>query len=290
MGEYIILTDSSCDLSQEMVEELDLHVLPLSFIIRNTTMKDYPDHRDMSSKEFYQLIREGEMPTTSAVNTQQYIDYLTPMLEAGKDVLILSFSSGLSATYQSSAIAAEELRGQFPERKIVAVDTLCASAGQGMLVWYACKKRLAGESLEAVQSWVEDNKMKMCHWVTVNDLMHLKRGGRISAATAVVGTMLQIKPIIHVDDEGKLDTVEKARGRKAALDFLVKKVVDTAIDPAEQTIFFSHSDCREDVEYMAAQVKEKCGVKDVKICDIGPVIGSHTGPGCAVVFFFGQPR
>jgi len=290
MSEYIILTDSSCDLSQELVEEMDLNVLPLSFLIRNTTLKDYPDHRDMSSKEFYQLIREGEMPTTSAVNTQQYVDFLTPVLASGKDVLILSFSSGLSATYQSSAIAAAELRGQFPERKIYVVDTLCASAGQGMIVWYAAKKRLAGESIEAVRDWVEDNKMKVCHWVTVDDLMHLKRGGRISAATAMVGTMLQIKPIIHVDDAGKLDTVGKARGRKAALDFLVKKVADTAIDPAEQTVFLSHSDCKEDVDYIARQLKEKCGVKDVKICDIGPVIGSHTGPGCAVVFFFGQPR
>lgn len=290
MSEYKIITDSSADLSQEMVEELGVQVLPLRFTIKGTTLKDYPDHRDMTSKEFYQLIREGEMPTTSAVNTQQYVDFLTPVLASGKDVLILSFSSGLSATYQSSAIAVAELRGQFPERKIYAIDTLCASAGQGMLVWYAAKKRLAGESIETVRDWVEDNKMKVCHWVTVDDLMHLKRGGRISAATAMVGTMLQIKPIIHVDDEGKLDTVGKARGRKAALDFLVKKVVDTAIDPAEQTMFFSHSDCREDVEYMAAQLREKCGVKDVKICDIGPVIGSHTGPGCAVVFFFGQPR
>ena len=187
-------------------------------------------------------------------------------------------------------MAAEELREKFPQRKIQVVDTLCASAGQGMLVWYAGKKRLAGESLEAVRDWCEDNKMKVCHWVTVDDLMHLKRGGRISATTAMVGTMLQIKPIIHVDDAGKLDTVGKARGRKAALDYLVQKVADTAIDPAGQTMFLSHSDCREDVEYLADQLKEKCKVKDVKICDIGPVIGSHTGPGCAVVFFFGEPR
>ena len=180
-------------------------------------------------------------------------------------------------------MAAEELREKFPERRIEVVDTLCASAGQGMLVWYAGKKRLAGESLEAVRDWCEDNKMKVCHWVTVDDLMHLKRGGRITPAAAALGN-------IHVDDAGKLDTVGKARGRRAALDYLVQKVADTAIDPQEQTMFFSHSDCREDVEYMAAQIKEKCGMKDAKFCDIGPVIGSHTGPGCAVVFFFGQPR
>ncbi len=290
MSEYIIVTDSSADLTQELVEELDVSVLPLSFTIRGTSLEDHPDKRNMSSKEFYQLLRDGEMATTNAVNVSQYEELLTPFLESGKDVLILSFSSGLSATCQSSIMAAGELREKFPERKIEVVDTLCASAGQGMLVWYAGKKRLAGESLEAVRDWCEDNKMKVCHWVTVNDLMHLKRGGRISATTAMVGTMLQIKPIIHVDNEGKLDTVGKARGRKAALDYLVQKVADTAIDPAEQTMFLSHSDCREDVEYIAERLKEKCGVKDTKICDIGPVIGSHTGPGCAVVFFFGQPR
>ena len=290
MSEYMIVTDSSADLPQELVEELELKVLPLSFTIRGTTLEDHPDKRNMSSKEFYQLLRDGEMSTTSAVNMQQYIDLLDPILSSGKDVLILSFTSGLSNTCQASMMAAEELREKFPQRKIQVVDTLCASAGQGMLVWYAGKKRLAGESLEAVRDWCEDNKMKVCHWVTVDDLMHLKWGGRISATTAMVGTMLQIKPIIHVDDAGKLDTVGKARGRKAALDYLVQKVADTAIDPAGQTMFLSHSDCREDVEYLADQLKEKCKVKDVKICDIGPVIGSHTGPGCAVVFFFGEPR
>ena len=290
MSEYIIVTDSSADLTQDLVEELGINVLPLSFTIRGTTLEDHPDKRNMSSREFYQLLRDGEMSTTSAVNMQQYIDLLEPVLSEGKDVLILSFTSGLSNTCQASMMAAEELREKFPERRIEVVDTLCASAGQGMLVWYAGKKRLAGESLEAVRDWCEDNKMKVCHWVTVDDLMHLKRGGRISATTALAGTLLQIKPIIHVDDEGKLNTVGKARGRRAALDYLVQKVADTAIDPQEQTMFFSHSDCREDVEYMAAQIKEKCGMKDAKFCDIGPVIGSHTGPGCAVVFFFGQPR
>lgn len=290
MSEYIIVTDSSADLNQALVEELEVKVLPLSFTIRGTTLEDHPDKRNMSSKEFYQLLRDGEMSTTNAVNVYQYEELLEPVLESGKDVLILSFTSGLSATYQSSMVAAEELRAKYPERRIEVVDTLCASAGQGMLVWYAGQKRLAGESLEAVRDWCEDNKMKVCHWVTVDDLMHLKRGGRISATTALAGTLLQIKPIIHVDDAGKLDTVGKARGRKAALDYLVQRVVDTAIEPQEQTMFLSHSDCLEDVEYIARQLKEKCGVKDCKICDIGPVIGSHTGPGCAVVFFFGQPR
>ena len=290
MSEYIIVTDSSGDLGEELVRELDVSVLPLSFLIQGKTLKDYPDKRDMSPKEFYQLLRDGEMSTTNAVNMYQYEELLTPVLEAGKDVLILSFSSGLSATCQASRLAADELREKFPERKIQVVDTLCASAGQGMLVWYAAQKRKAGESLEAVRDWCEENKMKVCHWVTVDDLMYLKRGGRISATTALAGTLLQIKPIIHLDDEGKLNTVGKARGRKAALDLLIQKVTDTAIAPQDQTMFVSHSDCLEDAEYLAGQLKSKCGAKDVKLCDIGPVIGSHTGPGCAVVFFFGQPR
>ena len=290
MNEYIIVTDSSGDLGEELVRELDVSVLPLSFLIQGKTLRDYPDKRDMSPKEFYQLLRDGEMSTTNAVNMYQYEELLTPVLETGKDVLILSFSSGLSATCQASRLAADELREKFPERKIQVVDTLCASAGQGMLVWYAAQKRKAGESLEAVRDWCEENKMKVCHWVTVDDLMYLKRGGRISATTALAGTLLQIKPIIHLDDEGKLNTVGKARGRKAALDLLIQKVADTAIAPQDQTMFVSHSDCLEDAEYLAGQLKSKCGAKDVKLCDIGPVIGSHTGPGCAVVFFFGQPR
>ncbi len=290
MNEYVIVTDSSADLSAEQVKELELQVLPLSFTIRGTTLQNWPDERDMTIKEFYRLLREGEMATTSAVNMQQYLDLLTPILAGGTDVLILSFTSGLSNTYQASMMAAQELREKFPERKIFVVDTLCAAFGQGLLCWYAANKRKAGESIEAVRDWCEDNKMKVCHWVTVNDLMHLKRGGRISATTAVVGTMLQIKPIIHVDDEGKLDTVDKARGRKGALDYLVKKVETTAIDPQNQVIFISHSDCLADAQYVGEQVKARCGVKDVVYGLIGPVIGAHTGPGCVVAFFLGQPR
>lgn len=290
MSEYVIVTDSSADLSAEMVKELGVEVLPLSFTIRGTTLQNWPDERDMTIKEFYQLLREGEMATTSAVNMQQYLDLLEPILAGGKDVLILSFTSGLSATCQSSLMAAEELRAKFPERKIYVVDTLCAAFGQGLLCWYAANKHKAGESIEAVRDWCEDNKMKVCHWITVNDLMHLKRGGRISATTALAGTLLQIKPIIHVDDAGKLDTVDKARGRKGALDYLVNKVVTTAIDPQEQVVFISHSDCEEDARYVGEQVKERCGVKDVRYGYIGPVIGAHTGPGCVVAFFLGQPR
>lgn len=290
MSEYVIVTDSSADLTAEMVEELDISVLPLSFIIRGTTLKDYPDNRDMSPEEFYRLIREGELPTTSAVNMQEYVDYLTPVLEAGKDVLVLAFSSGLSATCQSANLAAGELREKFPERKIYVVDTLCASMGQGLLVWYAARKRLAGESMEAVRDWCEENKLHLCHWFTVNDLMHLKRGGRVSAATAVAGTLLQIKPVMHVDNEGHLINMAKARGRAAALDALVKKAGETGTDLPEQVVFISHSDCLGDAKYVGEKLKEEYHVKDVVYNFIGPVIGSHTGQGCVALFFVGGVR
>lgn len=290
MSEYVIVTDSSADLSEELVRELDVEVLPLSFTIRGTTLKNYPDNREMSPKEFYKLIREGEMGTTNAVNMHQYVELLTPILESGKDALILSFSSGLSGTCQASLLAAEELRARFPERKIYAVDTLCASLGQGLLVWYAANRRKNGASIEAVRDWCEENKLKLCHWFTVDDLMHLKRGGRVSAATAVVGTMLQIKPVLHVDNEGHLINMGKARGRKASLDALVAKVGETGIDPAGQTMFISHSDCLEDAQYVAGQIKEKYGTQSFEISFIGPVIGSHTGCGCVALFFLGQHR
>lgn len=290
MSEYVIVTDSSADLAGSMVEELDISVLPLSFILRGTTLKNYPDNRDMPPEEFYRLIREGEMPTTSAVNMQEYVDFLTPILESGKDVLVLAFSSGLSATCQSANLATDELREKFPERKIYVVDTLCASLGQGLLVWYAAQKRLAGEGIEAVRDWCEENKLHLCHWFTVDDLMHLKRGGRVSAATAVAGTLLQIKPVLHVDNEGRLINMAKARGRVASLDALVKKAAETATDLAEQVIFISHSDCLGDAKYVGEKLKEDYHVKDVVYNFIGPVIGSHTGQGCVALFFLGPER
>ncbi len=290
MSEYVIVTDSAGDLNQEMVERAKVEVLPLSFRIRGEALEDHPDKRAMSPKEFYQLLREGENSTTNAVNMSQYVELLSPILESGKDVLILAFSSGLSATCQSAVMAAQELQEQYPERKIYVVDTLCASLGQGMLVWYAGMKKQEGMAIDALRDWCEENKMKVCHWFTVDDLMYLKRGGRVSTATAVVGTVLQIKPVLHVDDEGRLINMAKARGRKASLDALIQKVADTAIDPAGQVMFISNSDCQEDAEYVANGIKEKCGTREIQISSIGPVIGSHTGPGCVALFFFGQPR
>lgn len=290
MSEYKIITDSSADLSQEMVEELGVQVLPLRFTIKGTTLKDYPDHRDMSSREFYRLIREGELGNTAAVNMNEYVEMIEPLLREGKDVLVLAFSSGLSATCQAAFLAAEELAPKYPERKLFVVDTLSASLGQGLFVWRAVQKQRSGASIEELKAWAEEYRLHQCHWFTVDDLMHLKRGGRVSAATAVMGTMLQIKPVMHMDDEGHLINMSKARGRKASLDALVAKAGELGTELEEQTIFISHADCLEDAQYVGDQMKEKYHVKDVVYNFIGPVIGSHTGCGCVALFFEGIHR
>ena len=288
MSDFVIVTDSSADLSAEMVAELGLEVLPLSFTVQGKTYHNYPDGREMDLNAFYRMLREGEMATTSAVNVAEYTAMLEPLLQAGKDVLVLAFSSGLSTTYQSSVIAVNELSEQYPDRKIYTVDTLCASMGQGLLVWLAAQERKRGQSIEAVRDWVEENKLRLCHWFTVDDLHFLKRGGRISAATAVVGTMLSIKPVLHVDDEGHLISMGKARGRGASLTALVDHMEQTATDV--DTVFISHGDCLADAEKVAADVRNRFGTKDVVINNVGPVIGAHSGPGTLALFFLGTKR
>lgn len=290
MNDYVILTDSSADLDQKMVDELGLEVLPLTFLLEERSYHDYPDGREMSPKDFYGKVRDGAMPTTNAVNVGQATDAIEPILQAGRDVLFLAFSSGLSTTYNSIKIAGEELAEQYPGRKVFVVDTLCASLGQGLLVWHAVQHKKAGETIEQVRDWVEENKLRLCHWFTVNDLMHLKRGGRVSAATALVGTMLSIKPVLHVDNEGHLINVSKARGRKSSLDALADKVGELAENPAGQTMFLSHSDCLEDAQYVADRIKAKYGTQNFYFNYIGPVIGSHTGVGCVALFFLGRER
>ncbi|BDF69209.1 hypothetical protein CE91St41_01900 [Oscillospiraceae bacterium] len=290
MSEFLIVTDSAADLSAEMVAELGVEVYPLSFTIQGKTMHNYPDNRDMDPKAFYALLRGGETATTAAVNVSDYTTGLEPVLAGGTDVLILAFSSGLSATYQSACIAADELREKFPERKIYVVDTLCASLGEGLIVWHAVQQKKAGKSIEEVRDWVEDNKLSLCHWFTVDDLHFLKRGGRVSAATAVVGSMLQIKPVMHVDDEGHLINMAKARGRSASLKALVDHMQETAIDPGEQVVFISHGDCEEEAMQVAEDVKRRFGTKVVRLNNVGPVVGGHSGPGTMALFFLGTKR
>ena len=287
---FVLLTDSSADLSAELVRDLDIQVLPLSFTIHNKNYYNYPDNRDMNPHEFYIRLRHGEVATTSAMNVAQYTEVMEPFLQQGLDVLILAFSSGLSSTYQSSRLAAEELMEKYPQRKIFTVDTLCASMGQGLLVYLAARKRQGGASIEEVRDWTETRKLSICHQFTVDDLHFLKRGGRISGATALMGTMLNIKPVLHVDGTGRLVNIGKARGRQAALKALMDKMEQTAIDPHSQTVFISHGDCPEDAQTLAQMVRERFGVREIVINSIGPVIGAHSGPGTLALFYIGTER
>ena len=285
--DFQIITDSCCDFPTPMYGQLGLTFVPLTVEFRGNT---FDDKNDDTLKDMYQGLRAGEVAKTSAVNPSRWSQAMEEALAAGKDVLVLAFSSGLSTTYQSAVIAAQELTEEYPDRKIQVIDTLCASMGQGLLVWYACKKRDEGLSLDEVAQWVLDNRLHLCHWFTVDDLMYLKRGGRISAATALVGTMLQIKPLLHVDDEGHLINMTKTRGRKAAIDAMVKKAQELGAGYDNSTMFISHGDCLSDAEYLSRQLKEKCGVKDVVISYVGAVIGSHSGPGTLALFFLGSHR
>ena len=287
MSEYKIITDSGCDLPQKMLAELDVQAVPLFVNFRDQELADSVDD---GIKELYAGLRNGEAATTSAVNPDRWMEKMEGVLAESQDVLVITFSSGLSTTHQSAVIAAGELKEKYPERKVIVVDSLCAALGQGLLIWYACKKKAEGLSIEELAAWVEDNKLHLCHWVAVDDLMYLKRGGRVSATTAVVGTMLQIKPIIHVNDEGKLISVGKARGRKASIQTLVQKALELGKDFDNSTMFICHGDCEEDAKYLEGLVKEKCGVKDVFIGYIGAVIGSHAGPGTLALFFMGEHR
>ena len=284
---YQIITDSGCDLPQQMLHELNVKTVSLIVNFRGQDMNDSVDN---GIKELYDGLRAGEHATTSAVNPDRWMEVMESALVEGKDALVLTFSSGLSTTYQSAVIAANELKEKYPERKVIVVDTLSAALGQGLLVWYTCKMRDTGMSIEDLAAWVEDNKLNLCHWVAVDDLMYLKRGGRVSAATAVVGTMLQIKPVLHVDDEGHLINVGKARGRKASIQTLAQKAVELGEGFDNETMFICHGDCLEDAKYLESLVKEKCGAKEVFIGYIGAVIGSHAGPGTLALFFMGKNR
>ena len=267
-----------------------MEVLPLTMTMDG---KEYPntlDGRYITNEEFYKRLRAGKTSTTAAANVGQFEDAMRTVLGRGQDILCLCFSSALSTTYQSAVIAAENLAPDFPERTIRVIDTLSASRGQGLLVYLAAQKKKEGLTLSQLGDWVEDNKLHVCHWFTVDDLNHLKRGGRVSAAAALFGTMLSIKPVMHTSDEGKLVPMSKARGRKASLQALIDKVAELGIEPSEQTMFICHADCEVEARAVAEELKARYGVKEVYINYIGPVIGSHTGPNTMGLFFVGTQR
>ena len=290
MENFVIVTDSSCDLPAELAEKMGIAVAPLSFRLSGKEYLNYPDGRELPIRDFYVRLRAGEPCTTSAVNVEAFVGAMEPFLKEGKDVLNLAFSSGLSNTYNAAKMACDELAVKYPARIVCAVDTLAASLGQGMLVYYAALERAKGKSIFEVKEWVEQNRLRQCHWFTVEDLMFLRRGGRISGATALIGTVMGIKPVMHVDDEGHLIAVGKVRGRRASLNALADHMAEAAENPEEQEIFISHGDSLEDAEYLASEVKRRMGVKEVIIGHVGPVIGAHSGPGTMALFFFGKHR
>ncbi len=284
---FVIITDSASDLSPERAKEYGVSLIPLTVTVEGSD--PVPD-TEADKKELYAELRAKKSATTSAINYEAALEAIGAEVGAGNDVLYIGFSSGLSSTASTGILVCKELSEQYPDRKVYGVDSLCASLGEGLLVYLAAKKRDSGASIEEVRDYVEDTKLHLCHWFTVDDLFFLKRGGRVSAATAVVGSMLSIKPVMHVDNEGHLINVGKARGRKASLEALVNKMAETAVDPASQTVFICHGDCIEDAEYTANLIRERLGVKDIMIDYTGAVIGSHSGPGTLAIFFLGTHR
>ena len=289
MRDYLIMTDSCCDLPDALVRELGIIVLPLSFNMEGKEYYNYPDNRDMDPHVFYDKVRAGIMGTTSAVSVGMFQAKMASLVETtGKDILCIAFSSALSATYQSASIAAKDVEESHPGATVRVVDSRAASMGQGMLVYQAVQEQKRGRSLEDVARFVEERRDRLDHWFTVDDLGHLKRGGRVSAAAAFFGTMLQMKPILHVDDQGRLIPLSKVRGRKASIQALLAQMDELVTDA--ETVFISHGDCLDEVEAMAQQIKDRFGTKEVVINYVGPVIGNHTGAGVVALFFVGKYR
>lgn len=290
MRDYVIVTDSGSDITPYFAKQIGVDVIPLMLFLDGEPHPDYLGKEGMTCKDFYRELRAKKQGTTSAINIDEFRQVMEGYIKEGKDVLYLSLSSGLSATYHHSTLAVEELMQSYPDAKIFSVDSLGASLGQGMMVFLATEEKRNGKTIEEVRDYLEGIKLKLSHWFTVDDLNHLKRGGRISAAAALLGSTLNIKPILHVDEEGHLIPVSKVRGRRNAIKKLAEKIVEQGVNLEEQTIFISHGDCLEEAETLANLIREQSAVKDVIIDYVGPVIGAHTGPGVIALFFLGSGR
>lgn len=288
---FEIVTDTSSNLTDSTIDEFGLYILPLSFMVDGVQHQSYLKGEKSDLQRFYTMMREGKVITTSLPNLVDSEKLLRGLLEQGRDVLYLGFSSGLSGTYEALDLLIKSLQSEFPDRTLASVDTLAASGGEGLLVYHAAVMATNGASLEEVRDWVEANKLKLAHWFTVDDLMFLFRGGRVSRTSAWAGTMLKIKPVLHVDDEGHLIPREKVRGRKKSITALLDHMEETA-EPAvaDQTIFITHGDCLEDAEHLRDLIVERFGATDVRINFIDPVIGAHSGPGTLALFFLARHR
>ena len=290
INDLIIFADFASDLPTELIETHKISVLPMDFEIDGKSYRHYPDGRELGYSEFYQMLRSGIMAKTSLVNSLEYLNYFEPVLKRGLDILYISLSSGLSGTYQSSAIAAKELMERYPKRKIYCVDSRCASVGQGMLVYHAALKKQEGLDIDELKDWVVQNRDHLCHWFTVNDLNYLKRGGRLSASSVIVGTILSVKPILHVDKDGHLILRGKVRGRRKSLVEVVDHMEKFCVSPEKQMIFIGHGDCIDDAGILASMVEQRFALKNIAVSYVGPIIGAHTGPEVMTLCFFGSEK
>lgn len=287
---FRIVTDSSANLTDEQIKNYGLEIVTLSYIADGEVYKSYIKGTVTDNKKFYDFARQKKHLSTSLPSQEDFNDVFEPILAGGEDLLYIGFSSALSGTYQSGKLCLDDLSEKYPDRKIMSVDSLCASLGQGLLVHYAVQYKNDGKNIEEVYHLVESNKLNICHWFTVDDLFYLKRGGRISATSAIAGSILQIKPIMHVNDEGRLVPVGKVIGRKKSLDTLVDNMEKTIDKSIVQPVYISHGDCLDDAEYVAEKVRERFGFDAITINFVDPVIGCHSGPGTLALFFVGSKR
>lgn len=286
MNDYVIMTDSTIDLNTDLAESLELSVIRMTVCVDDKTFSD----NELTPKEFYNKLRNKSVSSTSQINPSVFVEYFTDIVKTGKDILYICFSSGLSGMYNSAVLAAEQVRKDYPGRKILVIDSLSASIGEGLLVYHAAMKKLAGAGMEEVAEWVEENKLKVCHWFMVDDLNHLCRGGRLSQSAAFFGSMMNIKPILSVDNDGKLKVVSKVRGKSKAMDYILNQIESCAQDVENQTVLVGHADCEENAKVLADMILDKFKPKDIIISNLGAVIGSHVGPGMFAATFLGNKR
>ncbi len=286
---YWIVTDSAIDMSKAWIDQQEgLRILNLSYLMDE---KSYvSDGTDESIRQIYNAMRDGKMLKTSQVTPDMWESCFRELLSAGHDVLTIAFSSGLSGTCAAAFMAADEVRGDYPDRKLIVIDSLQASAGEGLMVHYALQNRANGMSIEDNAAWIEKNVQNFLAWFTVDDLMHLHRGGRVSAASAIVGSLVRIKPIMHVDENGKLAVYEKCPGRKRSIRVLAEKIIADIVNPEGQMIHISHGDCLDEAQQLADMLKAALPIAEVRISYVGSVIGAHTGPGVIAVFCIGNTR
>ena len=287
---FEIITDSSANLSREMVKEIGVRVLSLSFFLEDEEHYSFSMEEDFDYAAFYNRLRNKEHVKTSLVNAERFEAAYEEILDEGKDVLAVIMSSGISGTYQSAKIAADNIRDKYPDRQIIVIDSLAASIGQGLLVYYAAQLKKEGKTIEETADWIYKNRLNLVHQFTVDDLFFLKRGGRLSGGVAIIGTVLQIKPVLHVDDEGHLINQEKVKGRKKSLNRIVELMEGNIVNPEEQILAICHGDCMEDAEYLAKKVREMYPVKDIIINMLDPAVGAHSGPGTVALFYLGNKR